>query len=663
MNSKKIFLLLFFLLLLPFLPRAEKRDSLLSLLKASSVKDTTSIRLYVELSKYYFEDGVTDSALYWCEKALLLSHSIKSVPGDAQSTYLRGRLFLTQDDYLHASQSFIKAQELFKSLGDKSGIADCYLQMGVLMYVQKNYNEALHYFYDASPLFKSAGNLSRYALNLYLTGLTQYETGDYKSALPSLLSALSTQMDLNDEQRSMECRMAIAQLYFKTHHYNDAMIFYRFIQDYYRTHDNHEAMIVCLTGIGNVQTALNQDAEAEKNYLEALAIANTLKMPWRRTQVTEPLYKLYEKKGDFKKAFEYQKLFHQSKDSLFTEQNMQAMAGLKSSLDIAKKQSEIDTLNQQEEFDKKIKLGLVVISVLLVALLAGLWRRFRFRKKVNEELAKKNKVLDDTLHHLKAAEQQLIKAEKMAVFGKLSAGIAHEIRNPLNFITNFSELTEQIADDFTHSENQEERNDMAQQLKKLVDKIGYHGRRADSIVTRMLQHSRSAHTEMELTDVNRLANEFSDLAYESMRNLITNFECKLDKELDPELPKVWLVPQDLSRVIINLLNNAFYAVHDKKHMQFNGYIPTVTIRTSRDDNKVMLSIHDNGAGIPEAVKTKIFEPFFTTKPMGEGTGLGLSICADIVKAAHGDISVASSPETGTEFKVVFPASAPIKNRE
>lgn len=215
-------------------------------------------------------------------------------------------------------------------------------------------------------------------------------------------------------------------------------------------------------------------------------------------------------------------------------------------------------------------------------------------------------------------------------------------------------------DDFVHTEDEKERQELAEQIKKLVDKIGYHGRRADSIVTRMLQHSRSAHTDLEFTDVNRICDEFSDLAYQSTRNMITNFECKLEKKLDPEVPKVWLVPQDLSRVVINLLNNAFYAVHDKKHLQLNGYQPEVTITTSHDDKNVIIAIHDNGAGIPQEAQAKIFEPFYTTKPIGDGTGLGLSICADIVKAASGDILVKSSAETGTTFEVRFPIETPIE---
>jgi signal transduction histidine kinase len=296
----------------------------------------------------------------------------------------------------------------------------------------------------------------------------------------------------------------------------------------------------------------------------------------------------------------------------------------------------------------------MVILFLLGGIIYGMARRSALKRKLSRRLEEKNKALSQALVNLRNAEDQLIKSEKMAVFGKLSAGIAHEIRNPLNFITNFSELSLQIADDFVHTDVESERADMAVQLKKIVDKIGYHGRRADSIVTRMLQHSRATNTELEATDINRICEEFSELAYQSMRNTITNFSCSLEKRLDAAIPKIWVVPQDLSRVVINLLNNAFYAVHDKKFMHMNGYVPTVRISTRQQEGSVFIKVRDNGNGIPSDLSEKIFEPFFTTKPIGEGTGLGLSICADIVKAAGGEIKARSVQSEWTEFEVRLP---------
>jgi len=657
-------LLVFLCPLIAYSSKSASLDSLMHLYYQEKVQDTASVSLRNNISLEYVNvihfdstdfQSNRDSALYWNNQAILLSRKLNYKKGEAQSQYHLGKMSISLNEYALSSNALQKARELFIQLNDKSGIADCYLQTGVLMYVQKNFQEALANFRMATPTYRETNNIKRLSQNQYLTGLCLYELGDYKHALPDLLSALSLQMNQGSEWECMQTRMALAHVYYKTGKYADALIFYRYGLDFFTGQPNaSEALLICNTGIGNVLAAQNDDREAEKYFLAAFEISKKIRLTWRSLQVTEPLYQFYEKRGDYKRANYFQKLYRDAKDSLFNEKNTRIMANLLAQSDIAKKQAELDKEKQKDDFNKKLNLNLIIILGLLIALLAGLYRRFRFRKKLYSVLELKNKELTETLQHLNATEQQLIKAEKMAVFGKLTAGIAHEIRNPLNFITNFSEMSEQIADDFAHAEDEVDKQEMALQLKKLVDKIGYHGRRADSIVTRMLQHSRKAHTDLELIDINSLCNEFSDLAYQSMRNMITNFECRMEKNLDPAIPRIWSVPQDISRLIINLLNNAFYAVHDKKHLLLNGYVPEVSIATFRAENWVCIRITDNGSGIPEDVKGKIFEPFFTTKPIGEGTGLGLSICVDIVKAARGEITVESSPGNGTGFEVKLP---------
>jgi len=660
------FFLPFVVFLFPFLALASRShdlDSVLNVFHRIKSEDTANVGVYTSLSHEYVgsahygsRDANTylDSARHFGDLALELSRKLNFRHGEARSQYQIGKLNIATNKYALSADALVKAKILFTELHDKGGIADCFLQLGVLMYVQRNFKEALDNFKTADPMYREVNNQQRLAQNKYLIGLSLYELGEYKKAQPELIAALAMQMNQGNDWDCMQTRIALAHVYYKTGKYAEALIFYRYGLDFYSTRPNDEALLICNTGIGNVLAAQHNDAEAEKYYLAAFNSLNNIQLTWRSLTVLEPISEFYEKRGDYKKAVYYQKLFNVALDSLYNENNMSAMANTKSQIAIEKNQAELDKEKQKDEFNRKLNLNLIIILALLLAVMAGLYRRFRLRKKLNAELERKNKELTDTLESLNATEQQLIKAEKMAVFGKLTAGIAHEIRNPLNFITNFSELSEQIADDFVHAEDAGDKNEMALQLKKLVDKIGYHGRRADSIVTRMLQHSRKAHTDLELIDINSLCTEYSELAYQSMRNMITNFECRVDKKLDTTLPKIWSVPQDISRVIINLLNNAFYAVHDKKHFLLNGYQPEVSITTCRMDDWVCIRIADNGSGIPDDVKEKIFEPFFTTKPIGEGTGLGLSICVDIVKAARGEITVESRPGEGTGFEVKLP---------
>jgi len=269
--------------------------------------------------------------------------------------------------------------------------------------------------------------------------------------------------------------------------------------------------------------------------------------------------------------------------------------------------------------------------------------------------------LQHTLNSLKETQSQLIQSEKMASLGELTAGIAHEIQNPLNFVNNFSELNVELIEELVEEAekgNFEEVKLIADDLKANETKINHHGKRADSIVKGMLQHSRSGSIQKEPTDLNTLADEYLRLAYHGLRAKDKSFQSDYKADLDPNLPLVNVMPQDISRVLLNLINNAFYAVNEKriKHLQ-NGheaYKPMVSVKTENLNSSIQITVSDNGEGISESVKSKIFQPFFTTKPTGQGTGLGLSLSYDIVKAHGGEVIVKSSEGKGTEFIIHLP---------
>jgi len=272
------------------------------------------------------------------------------------------------------------------------------------------------------------------------------------------------------------------------------------------------------------------------------------------------------------------------------------------------------------------------------------------------ELQEKNVELTKTMDNLKSTQTQLIQSEKMASLGQLTAGIAHEIQNPLNFVNNFSELSVELLDELSTAPDEAEKKEIVGDLKQNLGKIVFHGKRADSIVKGMLQHSRASTAEKQITDINKLVDEFFNLAYHGMRAKDPAFNCSMQKDLAPDIPQIKIIPQDISRVILNIFNNSFYAVDEKKKVQDNGnYQPTVSITTKKTGDKVLIAIRDNGKGIPSDIKDKIFNPFFTTKPTGMGTGLGLSISYDIIVKGHGgDLKVDSKSGEFTEFTILLP---------
>jgi signal transduction histidine kinase len=276
----------------------------------------------------------------------------------------------------------------------------------------------------------------------------------------------------------------------------------------------------------------------------------------------------------------------------------------------------------------------------------------------NRQKQRTNKVLESTLTNLKNTQSQLIQSEKMASLGELTAGIAHEIQNPLNFVNNFSEVSNEMIDEMKTelvNNNKEEAFAIADDIKQNLEKINHHGKRADAIVKGMLQHSRTSSGQKEPTDINALTDEYLRLAYHGLKAKDDSFNATMKRNFDQSIGNINIIPQDIGRVILNLINNAFYAVDEKKKQNQNGYEPTVSVSTKRNNGKVEIKVNDNGNGIPQKVLDKIFQPFFTTKPTGQGTGLGLSLAYDIITKGHGgELKVKTKEGEGSEFIIHLP---------
>jgi signal transduction histidine kinase len=282
-------------------------------------------------------------------------------------------------------------------------------------------------------------------------------------------------------------------------------------------------------------------------------------------------------------------------------------------------------------------------------------------KKLEEKVKQRTDELNKSLEDLKSTQKQLIQSEKMASLGELTAGIAHEIQNPLNFVNNFSEVSNELLQELKDERqkplgqrDEEMQDDILADIAQNLEKINHHGKRADAIVKGMLQHSRKSTGHREPTDINALADEYLRLSYHGLRAKDKNFNAEIKTDFDETIGKVDIIPQDIGRVLLNLFNNAFYAIAERQKKGGEAYKPIVSVATKKVDNKIEIRVADNGTGIPDAIKDKIMQPFFTTKPTGQGTGLGLSLSYDIVKAHGGEIRVETREREGTEFIVILP---------
>ncbi len=371
------------------------------------------------------------------------------------------------------------------------------------------------------------------------------------------------------------------------------------------------------------------------------------------------LYRSYKLRNQIDSAFKYQGLALVTKDSLYSEKirNLSTFQKLSFNEQIRLKQLEEERVKQKSKIRTYALLaGLGVFIV--VALL--LYRNNRQKHKA------KNKI-EEAYVNLKATQQQLIQSEKMASLGELTAGIAHEIQNPLNFVNNFSEVNKELLIEMKEEidkGNIKEAKLIADNAIANQEKIELHGKRADAIVKGMLQHSRSSNGQKEPTDINVLADEYLRLAYHGLRAKDKSFNATMKTDFDKSIGSVNIIPQDIGRVILNLITNAFYAVNEKKKLQAGNYEPIVTVSTrvlkplqTGGGLGVEISVKDNGNGIPQKALDKIFQPFFTTKPTGQGTGLGLSLSYDIVKAHGGVLKVETKEGEGSTFSIQLPDQA------
>jgi signal transduction histidine kinase len=414
-----------------------------------------------------------------------------------------------------------------------------------------------------------------------------------------------------------------------------------------------------------IYQATNQKDSAIYYAYKGVDISKQITLKNQLLRSYQYLASLYKDTGPIDSAYKYLTLTVNTKDSIYSNEKTKQVE-----LITVREQNRQREIEQQKlDLQNKIKIYALIAGLIVFTFIGFiLFRNSRKEKNAKILLQKKNELIEQTLSDLKATQSQLIQSEKMASLGELTAGIAHEIQNPLNFVNNFSEVSNELIDEMNEEiakGNYEEVKAIAVDVKQNLEKINHHGKRADAIVKGMLQHSRSSNGAKEPTDINKLTDEYLRLAYHGIRAKDNSFNATLKTDFDESIGNINIIPQDIGRVILNLITNAFYVVDEKKkQVAAQGlptferlatlYEPTVSVSTKKVGDKVEIKVADNGNGIPQKLLDKIFQPFFTTKPTGQGTGLGLSLSYDIVKAHSGELKVETKEGEGSTFTIQLP---------
>jgi signal transduction histidine kinase len=591
------------------------------------------------------------------EKAIHLANEIGSKKAKADALHWYSYTFTFSGDYPTALKILFEVLQIDRELKDSFQIAEIMGEIGVNYNQLQQYRLALEYLEPASRFFQRLTGMYRGSFelatmaNVYLGlklvdsalycghkafelyrndpaafHLRQYllrsigniyaQKGKTDSALSFYRWSIFTSDSMNDKLNTLETQVQIADLYTHTHVFDSAFWYAKIAFDH------------------------AQSFSVRNDKLKAAVL----------------LVNLYQQKQKKDSALFYLQIASAIKDTLYGPEKVRQLQLL--ALDEQQKQQ--DLLHQHEQYKNNIKY-ITLLSVLVVFLLLSfiLYRSNKHKQQANSLLQKQKEKIESTLVKLRAVQAQLIQSEKMASLGELTAGIAHEIQNPLNFVNNFSEANKELIEELqaeAQNGHVQEVMLLAADIKANEEKITQHGRRADSIVKSMMEHSRNAEGQKQATDLNVLVDEYLKLAYHGFRTKDGSFTAIPETHFDHHLGKIDVHPQEIGRVLLNLFNNAFYAVQQKKKQLGGAYEPLVQVSTANNKGLLEIAVKDNGIGIPEKIREKIFQPFFTTKPPGEGTGLGLSLSYDIVKAQGGEIAVESKEGEGSEFVVKLPFS-------
>ncbi len=645
-----------------------KTDSLKNELDRYTKMDTGKIKKMLDYSHSLYNTNA-EKSFQIAKEALSLANTLNWKNGQIDALLELGFMLAGQQKYDEAISSGLKALKFSEANGDISREAYAHYDLSESYRLFDNDSLSNYHGQKMLAIATTLQNKDLLKKALLIVGQRYLMKYDWAKADSLFSKALKIANEQNDEKTIYRLLMFNAQKLEYLKDYNAAIKAYKKGFLFYLKLGNYPMAAYLNVLLSRAYTDFNNKDSA---YFYAHAALEFSKKHLLTKEMSDTYYALsytHYKFKDYKNAYEYRLKF----DSLFNKSYSLAAGQNAQKARMQTEQEKKDALIKIEEIKKENatrrtrNLQFTVIGFFM--LLAG----FLFWN--NRQKQKSKLIIEKAYSDLKATQSQLIQSEKMASLGELTAGIAHEIQNPLNFVNNFSEVNTELLEELKAERlkpNAERKEDIENELIDDVisneEKINHHGKPADAIVKGMLQHSRSSTGTNEPTDINALADEYLRLAYHGLRAKDKFFNATLITNFDETIGKVNMVSQDISRVILNLINNAFYAVNEKsissKAAGIN-YEPTVTLSTKlissstnlqirQSANSIIISVKDNGNGIPQKILDKIFQPFFTTKPTGQGTGLGLSLSYDIVKAHGGELKVETNEGVGTEFIIQLP---------
>ena len=681
-------------------------------------KDTVYLNKANDLG-FMLAESNPDSAFVFLDKQILMCREAKYKKGESQALKIYGNALQNKGDFVNSLGYYKNSLSIAESIPDDRLIPGILNNIGLVYFNLGNYAEALGNFFEAIKGAENIGNLNVEAAALNNIAMIYFEQGKLEDAKSKYLEMLAIYGELGNQGRMILAYNNIGDVALKQNKPLEALENLKIAHSSSLTLQSPEFMEMTARTLADIYVALDSMDKAEYLYRQSIAIAkekgygvpyshsligladlfyrkgsyqealvyanegleqaNKMGQVMQQRNAHELLAKINEKENNYSEAFNNFKLFKQYNDSINNARGQRLAATLESEFEFSKKTLEFEKASlRQWWLVFSAFIGLFTFLVILFIVFRNrnkLDKAYQILKVKNIEIETKNEKLENALDQLKSTQLQLIHSEKMASLGELTAGIAHEIQNPLNFVNNFSEVSAELVDEIQEARSErralrqisgtegmadeELEDEILQDIKQNLEKINHHGNRAGSIVKGMLEHSRTTAGEKVLTDVNALADEYLRLSYHGLRAKDKSFIADYKTDLDPDLPKVNVVPQDIGRVLLNLINNAFQACTNSEffpdsYRDHNSKLkPLVTVSTKNLGDKIEIAVKDNGPGIPDAIKGKIFQPFFTTKPTGQGTGLGLSLSYDIVKAHGGDLEFETAGY-GTNFKVLLP---------
>ncbi len=677
----KIVLQAIVLLLLPSLLAAQQENPTLNSLHKSlfvAANDTAQMEAFSKLGTYYLLED-RDSSSFYLDKALPIAVNLNLKLDEASILNAMGIILMQQEKFSKSLELYLKSINILKDPDIEKTIwnlppgqtptkarmlelSKSYDLIGLLnAYTgnwseniknqKKNYREAEKYALAAEDTVQIA------TINFHM-GIAYLNEGKLDSAFKLISEAISTFSILKDLSMEGRALKYLGDTYSKMGNLDLAATTLQKSRALLLKTNDYVHLGLTYISLNRAYTDLKKYDSAFYYAKEGLKLFEKRKDPVGKKDVYNLIASYFDRQGITDSASVYLKLAKSLSDSLNTEERKNL---LEFHDVVIEEQKKLENLERESILTRSRTITYNMIAGLVILSLIGL---ILYRNNKKEKKAKI--ILENALNELKSTQAQLIQQEKLASLGQLTAGIAHEIKNPLNFVNNFSEVSvDLIGETLEEMEKGEKRDhtlirDNLEDLQSNLRKIREHGARANTIVTSMLQHSRGSSGKKEPTDLNVFIKESVNLSYHGMRAGKNPINVEINLDLDPKIHETPLIKEDFSRVIINLCNNAFDAMRSKTLQGFETlgglelYQPKLTVRTKSENDHMLILIEDNGPGIPEEIKEKILQPFFTTKKGTEGTGLGLSIAHDIVKAHGGELKVKTKEGEGTEFIIQLP---------